>query len=82
MTTATVHSQLHKPGDQIAETGTYLAHHVGIHCSWPKATLEAHRLFPACPTCGQSVRYVLGRTSTPAGDELPIPQNGSKPRRA
>lgn len=40
----------------------YRALHVGIHCGWPKATLEANNAFPACPTCGNGIRYALGRT--------------------
>jgi hypothetical protein len=67
MATATVPNYLYKPGDDVPETGTYLAHHVGIHCSWPKAILETNREFPACPTCGDSVRYALGRNAESAG---------------
>lgn len=66
---APVPKQLYKPGNQVPESGMYLAHHVGIHCGWPKATLEDGHVFPACPTCGNSIRYALGRISTPASDE-------------
>ena len=66
MATATVPNYLYKPGDAVPETGVYLAHHVGIHCSWPKAILETNREFPACPTCGDNVRYALGRNASRA----------------
>ena len=66
MPATAVPNQLYKPGDQIPEAGTYLAQHVGIHCSWPKAILEANRAFPACPTCGDRVRYALPRSTVRA----------------
>jgi hypothetical protein len=66
MATAIVPNYLYKPGEQIPESGMYFAHHVGIHCSWPKAILETNHTFPACPTCGDNVRYVLGRNATRA----------------
>jgi hypothetical protein len=58
-----VHNQLYQPGDQVLESGLYLAHHVGIHCGWPRAILEADNLFPSCPTCGNNIRYALGRAA-------------------
>ena len=58
-----VHNQLYQPGDQVLESGLYLAHHVGIHCGWPKAILEADNLFPSCPTCGDNIRYATGRAA-------------------
>jgi hypothetical protein len=79
MTTTPLRSQLYKPGDQIAETGTYRAHHVRIHCGWPKAILEANNLFPACPTCGTSIGYTLGDTSAVTSDEAADRDNPRRP---
>lgn len=60
---STARNQFHQPGDQILESGLYLTHHVGQHCDWAKAILEANNAFPACPTCGENIRYALGRAA-------------------
>jgi hypothetical protein len=73
--------QLYKPQDPVPETGAYFARHAREHCGWPKATLEANRVFPACPTCGSSIRYALGRTSAVNNDEAAGPENRSRPVR-
>jgi hypothetical protein len=67
--------QLYKPHDQVPETGAYFARHAREHCGWPKAILEANRVFPACPTCGSSIRYALGRTSVLTNNEAAGPEN-------
>ena len=68
-------NQLHQPGDQILESGLYVAHHVGIHCGWPQAILEADNLFPPCSTCGDNIRYALGRTAAGTVGEVGHPEN-------
>jgi hypothetical protein len=63
-----VGNYFYQPGDQVLESGLYFAHHAGAHCDWPKAILEASNAFPACPTCGDNIRYLLGRTAQTAGE--------------
>jgi hypothetical protein len=74
-----VRNPLYQPGDQVLQSGLYLAHHVGIHCGWPKAILEADNLFPACPTCGDNIRYALGRGAAGTVDEVSHPENRRDP---
>jgi RNase P subunit RPR2 len=74
-----VRNKLFQAGDQVLESGPYLAHHVGIHCGWPEAMLEADNVFPACPTCGDNVRYALGRTAAGSVGEVGSPANRRGP---
>lgn len=71
-------NHLYKPHDPVPETGAYFARHGREHCGWPKAILETNRVFPACPTCGSSIRYVLGRTSAVKNDEAGGLENRSR----
>jgi hypothetical protein len=70
-----VRDQLYQTGDQVLESGLYLSHHVGVRCSWPEAILEADNVFPACPTCGDNVRYVLAGTAAGSLSEVGSPAN-------
>lgn len=70
-----VGDQLYQTGDQVLESGLYLSHHVGVRCSWPESILEADHVFPACPTCGDSVRYALAHTAAGSLGEVGSPAN-------
>jgi RNase P subunit RPR2 len=76
---STARNQFHQPGDQILESGLYLTRHVGQHCDWPKAILEANNVFPACPTCGDNIRYALGRIAAGTVGEVGHPENRRSP---
>ena len=57
------HSQLHRPGDSVLESGIYEVVHDGQHRSAHEVVMISNDRFPTCDTCMDRVRFRLVRTA-------------------
>lgn len=57
------HSQLHRPGDSVLESGIYEVVHDAQHRSAHEVVMITNDHFPTCDTCMDRVRFRLIRTA-------------------
>src|SRR4051812_33469547 len=57
------HSQLHRPGDTVRESGIYEVIHDGLHRIAHEVVMISKDHFPTCETCMERVRFRLIRTA-------------------